>query len=391
VRVGFLTYGLDRKPTGIGRYSLELLRSLSAHRPDCEIVVLATEPQDVFGLFESYEYHRIPGCQTLPALITYGNVAISRAARSLDLDIVHDPNGIAPFLLMPSNIRTIVTLHDAFPFVHSSEHNWLDNLRYRWYLPTAISRTDRVITVSTCSRDDLQLYLRISPEKLDVVPEGVSELFHPLSDDRVHIDLEILDRHSITSPYFLYTGALNGRKNISGLLNAFRRVLLEDPNVQLVIVGKRQWKLPPIDGLIDQLGIANSVCFTGYVADADLPALYRSARAFVFPTFYEGFGLPPLEAMACGAPVITSNRSSLPEVTGDAALLVDPFDIESIANAMKRVNAEPALREDLRRKGLQRAARFTWKNSADETASVYHASLRTVRRDQQSDITLKTR
>jgi glycosyltransferase involved in cell wall biosynthesis len=394
MRVGFLTYGLDRNPTGIGRYALELLRALSKEERGPEIVILATEGRDTIGLSELGEYHELRGCRTLPALMTYGNTAVRRAATSRKLDLIHDPNGIAPFLMLPRSVRSVVTLHDAFAFIHPEEHNHLDNWRYRWYLPAALRRTDRVITPSLCSFRDLVRYLSISEEKIDVIHEGVDERFSFRSDSAESPDgtkVQVLDRYGITGRYFLYIGAINGRKNIVGLLRAFSRVRESDENVQLVIVGKRQWKAGGIDHQIESLGIRNAVHFTGFVTDADLPQIYRSALAFVFPSFYEGFGLPPLEAMACGTPVITSNRSSIPEVTSDAAILIDPFNTEELAAAMNRVNQEPDLRRELTRRGIQRAAEFRWSRTAAQTAAVYRSCLEASPLADIADSPLETR
>lgn len=182
MRIGYLTYGLDRAPTGIGRYAVALLQALAQQPDSPEIVLLTTERTDQYGLWEQFEHHPLPGCHRLPMLMTMGNMALSAAIRRYQLDVVHDPNGIAPFLGPASSARRVVTIHDAFAYVHPETHNRLDNWRYRWQLPAAARRADRVITVSECSRHDLIRHLRLAPDRIQVTTEGVEPTFSPVPD-----------------------------------------------------------------------------------------------------------------------------------------------------------------------------------------------------------------
>lgn len=372
-RIGYLTYGLDRAPTGIGRYAIELLRALAAQPGAPEIVLLTTEHADRHGLWSAFEHHALSGCHRLPALITLGNLQLSQAARRYNLALIHDPNGIAPFLGPSGGARRVVTIHDAFPYVYPETHNRLDNWRYHWMLPRAARRADRVVTDSQHSRRDLQRYLGLREMDLEVVACGLSASFRPIADSAAR--QATLDRYGITRPYLLYLGGINARKNIARLFEAYARVRQRHPEVALVIGGKRQWQVAEIDATFERLALHEHVRFTGYLDDADLPALYSAARAFVFPSLYEGFGLPPLEAMACGAPVITSNVSSLPEVVGDAALLADPYNIDELSSAICRVLEDAALAQTLRVRGQARAQGFTWTRAARETLTVYQQAL----------------
>jgi glycosyltransferase involved in cell wall biosynthesis len=373
MRIGYLTYGLDRAPTGIGRYAIELARALAAQPGATEIVLLTTEREDRHGLWSQFERHALAGCHLLPALMTYGNAAIAEATRRYRLDVVHDPNGIAPFLGPRLGARRLVTIHDAFAYVHPETHNRLDNWRYRWMLPSAARRADLVLTDSEHSRGDLVRYLRLPAAQVRAIPLGAEPRFRPVDDTPAR--RAILERYGITSPYLLYVGGINARKNIAGLFEAYARVRARHPELALVVGGKRQWQTGEIDAAFTRLGLENNVLFTGYVGDADLPALYSAAAAFVFPSLYEGFGLPPLEAMACGAPVIASASSSLPEVVGDAALTADPHDIGGLAAAIERVVGDAELRAELRRRGIARAARFSWQRTARETLAAYQQAL----------------
>lgn len=378
MRVGYLTYGLDRSPTGIGRYALELLRALAALHP--EIVLLTTERSDPSGIWQKFEHHPLPGCgpllrcDLLPVLTTSGHLAVAAAVRRHRLDVIHDPNGIAPFLGPRAGARRVVTIHDAFPYVCPEKHNRADNWRYRWLLPYAARRADAIITVSQSSRRDLVAALGVPQKHIRITTEGVNARFRPVEDGPARRAL--LARYGITRPYVLYVGGINARKNISRLFEAFARVLdicaaSGNHAPQLVIAGKRQWRTEEIEATFHRLRLTDHVHFTGYAGDDDLPGLYSAAELLAFPSLNEGFGLPPLEAMACGTPVVTSNVSSIPEVVGDAALAVDPYDVEGLAAAMMQVLTDSALRGELRRRGLLHAAQFTWARAARETLDVY--------------------
>ncbi len=372
-RLGFLTYGLDRAPTGIGRYATRLLQAMAALTGAPEIVLLTTEREDRHGLWNRFEHHALPFCQLLPSLLTIGNAVVARAAHRYHLDLVHDPNGIAPFLWPERRARRIVTIHDAFAYVCPDEHDWLDNWRYRLLLPRAARGADAILTDSRHSANDLRRYLGMASGRVRVVACGVDSSFRPVSD-RTELS-DTLSRLGISGPYLLYVGGINARKNVARLLEAYARIRGRHPDLKLVIAGKPQWKTSDITATYRRLDLEPWVRFTGYVPDTDLPALYGGAEAFVFPSLYEGFGLPPLEAMACGTPAIVSNTSSLPEVCGDAALQVNPLDVEAIAGAIDRILSDHDLADDLRRRGLARAEQFTWERAAREVLRAYEQVL----------------
>ena len=369
MRVGYLTYGLDRAPTGIGRYAVELLHALSEIPQGPEIVLLTTERKDRQGLWDKFEHHALLGCRLLPALMTVGNVLLSQAGYHYGLDILHDPNGIAPYLGPKGTTERIVTIHDAFTYVHPQTHNTLDNFRYRWMLPKAARRADAVVTVSERSKQDLRQYLGLGEEQVMVTPEGVSPRFKHIADGAER--RKILVRYGIGQAYILYIGGINARKNITRLLEAYAQLRERYPDVALVIGGKRQWRVDEIDTAFKRLNLEAHVHFTGYVDEADLPALYSAAELFVFPSLYEGFGLPPLEAMACGTPVIASKVASLVENLDGAALMIDPYDVNGLAAAIERMLADQTLRSDLRLRGLRRASLFTWQRTALDTFRIY--------------------
>jgi glycosyltransferase involved in cell wall biosynthesis len=253
-------------------------------------------------------------------------------------------------------VQKVVTVCDAFPYVTPKTSTTLENLVFRLWLPIALHRADAVITISECSRNDIAHYLPVPKEKIFVIPISNSPAYRPLPAEAVQ---PVLAKLTIPMPYILYVGSLEPRKNLLRLLQAYAQLRQQDTRWHLVIVGARNfWKNAPVVETVEELALKPWVHFTGFVEEEDLPALYNGADLFAFPSLYEGFGLPPLEAMACGTPVVTSNSSSLPEVVGDAAIMVDPYDVDAIAGAMARVLNDPALAADLRQRGLARAGQF---------------------------------
>ncbi len=211
-------------------------------------------------------------------------------------------------------------------------------------------------------------------ERFTVIPLAAGKQFHPLTESEVK---PVLERLGFKFPYILYIGSLEPRKNLLRLLEAYNQLLDWSSHWHLVIVGARNiWKSEPLEKFVGEHNLQSHIHFPGYIPDDELPALYNGADLFVFPSLYEGFGLPVLESMACGTPVVTSNTSSLPEVAGDAALLVDPYNVEEIAGAMQLILSDVEFAIDLRSRGLERAKKFTWEKTASQTIAVYEQLLR---------------
>jgi glycosyltransferase involved in cell wall biosynthesis len=370
MRIGYLTYGLDRAPTGIGRYAVELLRAMARQHSQHEFVLLSTEREDRHGLWGAFERVDLSAYRLLPSMLSLGNIALSTAIHRYNLALVHDPNGIVPFFGPACAARRIATIHDAFAYVYPQTHNRLDTWRYHWLLPAAARRADGILTDSEHSKADLLRFLKLPANKVTVVPCGIAPRFAPVD---LATAQTVLARYAIRQPYLLYLGGLNARKNIARLFEAYAMLRQHMPEVALVLGGKRQWQTTEMDAALTRFQLQQHVQYLDYVADADL--LYSAARLFVFPSLYEGFGLPPLEAMACGTPVVTSQSSSLPEVVADAALLVDPYDTNALANAMLRCLTDATLRQELRQRGLRRAAQFSWERTAREVLAQYQQVL----------------
>ncbi len=234
----------------------------------------------------------------------------------------------------------------------------------------AARQVDHIIAVSESTKRDLIRLLGVPEDRVSVIYEAAHPLFSPVTNT------DALDRtrarYQLTSPFMLFVGTLEPRKNLPTLLRAFRglRDKYKSP-ASLVIVGNRGWLADEVDRTIAELNLGDAVRFLGGIPNDELVYLYNAATAFVFPSFYEGFGLPPLEAMACGTPVITSNVSSLPEVVGDAAMLINPEDVDALTVAMARVLSDEKIQREMRDKGLKRAQAFSWERAASETLAVY--------------------
>ena len=280
--------------------------------------------------------------------------------------VFHGLDYIIPSLSQP----TVMTVHDLtalrFPEYHS-----LFNRAYQCLaLPIMLRRASAILTDALCTKEDLQNFLHVPAQKITVTPLGIDH-----SRFKPHSKLEAQNRVStefgVQGPFILGLGTLEPRKNLVGLLHAFAE--LSDGPEQLVLVGASGWGDVSPAQLAESMGLSHRVKFTGFVHDDLLPILYSAAACFVYPSFYEGFGLPVLEAMACGAAVITSNTSSLPEVAGDAALLVSPSDTKELVAAIRRLLQDTTLVQKLSEAGQNRAKRFSWERTARETLGVYQS------------------
>jgi len=239
---------------------------------------------------------------------------------------------------------------------------------------TSTKSATKVISVSQSSKRDIVRYLNIPPDKIEVIYNAVSNIFKPMNG--LNLKDQLRTKFGVSGDYLLYVGNLMPHKNLKRLIYAFyrlRRKLKKDYN--LVIVGEGIPHYRELRVLANDLGLKDNVIFLGFIAKKWLPILYNEAKVFVFPSQYEGFGLPPLEAMACGTPVITSNTSSLPEVVSDAGLLIDPYNVEELIEAMERCLTDDNLRAELIEKGLQRVKLFSWERTAQRTLEIYQTIL----------------
>ena len=295
-------------------------------------------------------------------------LTLSAELRKNPVDILHVQFTAPPFAPCP----VVATIHDL-AFEHFPQtFKRRSSMQLRLTVRHTARNASHIITLSEYSRRDIIETYGIAPERISVTPASAPASFAPVTDEKELA--RVRDLYGIDGDYVLSVGAIQPRKNLSRLIAAYsslRRTQAGGKLPQLVLVGKCAWLYDETLRTIKDLEVSNSVVLTGYVPEDHLPALYSGALFFVYPSYFEGFGLPPIEAMKCGAPVIVGNKTSLPEIVGDAGVLVDPFDVNDIACAMERLMRDSSFRSHLRAKGLERAKLFDWKETARRTLAVY--------------------
>ncbi len=378
MRIGFDATPAVRQGGGIGRYTRELLQAL-----------YSADPESQYRLFYASRSpipYPLPG--PLPANfharhLPFDDVWLARVWQRAQIplpvetitgsiDVFHSPD----FTLPPvrRGTRTLLTVHDL-SFIRDPDsaapvlRQYLNRV-----VPRSVARADHVLADSFATRADLVEMYRTPPEKIFVLYSGVNAVFRPIADSATLAAVRA-KYHLGESPFILAVGTLQPRKNYVRLIQAFAQLPITNYQLRLVIAGGQGWLYDSIFAEVERLKLQTRVVFPGFVADADLPALYSAARALAYPSLYEGFGLPMLEAMACGTPVVTSTASCLPEVAGDAALCVPPTDVEALAHALDKVVSDESLRAELVTKGLARAKEFTWAKAARELVEKYRALL----------------
>ena len=351
---------------GIGTYVRNVLRHLSRLDRSTEYVLLC-QAQDC-GVAEELGENFRAVRQAAPAYSVREQVAVPLDLRREGIDLFHAPHYVLPPL---TPCKAIVTIHDC---IHLRFPQYLPNrLAYayaRSSLWMAAHRAERVLTVSEASKRDILRYFRIPESRIHVIHNAIDERFgtEPAEEEVTRVR----ERYQLNDPFVLYAGNIKPHKNLERLIEAFHLLRRQGhDHVKLLIIGDEISKYATLRRAVHRYKLHKHVRFFGFVPDKTLAILYRLAAVFVFPSLYEGFGLPPLEAMASGTPVVTSNISSLPEVVGDAALLIDPYSAEAIADAMRRVLTDAALRDDLRRRGLERARHFSWERSVTRVREIY--------------------
>lgn len=355
---------------GLGRYAQDLLAALMASADGQEYVSFYNEPATA---------HIAPPLDRLPHLTIDRNtrpwrlnvLAAHLAGRAQDdlvpgVDVFH-----ATAHLMPrfNRIKTVFTLHDLAFLIRPEAHTLVNRVFLSTAMPRFLRAADAIITVSQWSKADAIRFYGIPEQKITVIYEGVHPRFQPPTAE----DMAAVRRaYNLPDRFVLYLGTIEPRKNLSALVDAYALLRSQRAcDARLVIAGRLGWLYEPFLQHLREIGLQDEVLLPGFIADEDLPALYGAADVFVFPSLFEGFGLPVLEAMACATPVVCSNASSLPEVAGDAALLIDPHDTAALAAALQRVLTDAGLQAKLVALGLAQARRFTWQETARQTLAVY--------------------
>jgi glycosyltransferase involved in cell wall biosynthesis len=351
---------------GIGTYIRNLLRQLARIDHQTEYVLLC-RPGDLEVAAELGPNFR-GVLEPSPNYSLREQLHVPWVLRRERPDVYH-----APHYVLPAGVRcrAVVTIHDC---IHLMFPQYLPNKAAYAYarasMWAAARRSACILTVSEASKRDILHFFDVPPEKIVVVYNAIDEHFWqtPREEDVARVR----ERYQLDHEFVLYVGNIKPHKNLVRLIEAFAEFRRQGfDSVKLLIIGDEISKLPALRRAVHRHKLHKHVRFLGYLPDQTLAILYRLASVFVFPSLYEGFGLPPLEAMASGTPVVTSNVSSLPEVAGDAAVLVDPYDVDSIVDGLRRVVADRTLADELRRKGLERAREFSWARSVEKTRQVY--------------------
>ena len=349
---------VDPVPSGLGVYTINVLRELAKLHDE---LVIYTSCPEVCGV-TSTKFRRISH-RVRPSYGRPGHITrMAWIQTSLPFRLLADKISLLfsplPEGMLFSLIPQIVVVHDLIP-LHFPESLPRQCLYYRYFVPFLLRRSQAIVAVSENTKKDIVAMYGIEPSKVRVVPNGLDA-----SHFRVGIDVSTVKRKYELAPYLLYVGNILPHKNLRRLLQAFASIAKKVSH-KLVIVGKKDYRYhPALEAEAKALGIEERVFFLDYVPSEELPALYAGAEAFILSSLYEGFGLPVLEAMACGTPVIASRVGALPEVAAAAAVLIDPHDVQGMASAMAAVLGDPTMREAMRQKGLEQAQRFSWERTA---------------------------
>lgn len=395
MKIGINALFFQFPATGSGQYMTHLLSALGEVDSRHEYVLLGPQPIDQVQSKQTFPYfvHPVPSFlapnKQMQKLVWEQFIGPA-AARKAQVDLFHVPYFAPP--LLPQT-PTVVTIHDVIPLRLPAYRPDTRVKAYTRLVSQAAHHATAVITISQHAKQDIVEALHLPPERIHVIYAAVSEDYHPVTDPQVLAAMRA--RYGLGERYVLYLGGLDQRKNVVQLVRAFAALhrQLGDPELQLLIAGNPDKHKGPLfpdpRPVAAELGMTEHIIYR-FIEEDDKPALYSGSSVFVFPSLYEGFGLTPLEAMGSGAAVICSNRTSLPEVVGEAAITLDPNDTQALVEAMRRVLTDSDLQADLRARSLRRAAQFSWRTAATQTVAVYeeavasrgntHVSLREKRR-----------
>src|SRR5215475_7735138 len=371
MRIGIDAHAIGARQGGNETYISNLIKSLAEIDGDnLYTIYLANADaaarwrEEFTNRYKNFSIRLLPPPTPLVRVPVYLTYELFRRP----VDVLHVQYTAPPFCRIP----IVVTIHDLAFERMPETFTRRGSFQLKLTVRRTAKKAARIATVSEYSRQDLLDIYKLPPEKVVVTYNGVESHFTP-RPDLPNESQEIRSRYGISRDFLLAVGSLQPRKNLIRLIRAYAKLRSEraDFTPQLGIVGRRVWLTHEIFDEVKKHRWADDVILTGYVADEDLPALYRAAKAFVYPSLFEGFGLPPLEAMACGTPVVTSGVSSLPEVTGGAALLIDPNDERALANALIEIVSNERLRAELRERGIAQAKKFTWRDAAEKTLRLY--------------------
>lgn len=368
MRIGIDATSLPPQPVGAGNYIIQLIRALSALEPEDEYVIFAQKRgRALIDLPTSKRFHWQVVEDMTPAIrLMWEQTVLPRLSSKAKIDVLHSLHYTRPLWL---DCASVVTFHDMTFFLYPHLHTRSKRIFFPLATRLSARKAKAIIADSENTRQDIIRVLGVPEDKVFKVLLGVDPSFRPIKDSA--LKKRIGEHYHLPDKFILYLGMVEPRKNLPLLVRAYKELVERGSEHHLVVAGRFGWMYEDILRLVEQFGLKNRVHFTGYISQNDLPVIYNLARVFVYPTLYEGFGLPPLEAMACGVPVITTNVASLPEIVDDAGVLIEPDDQEALVNALERVLNDREISAELATKGPVRAAEFTWERTARQTLKVY--------------------
>ena len=349
---------------GIVVYTSHLLHTLLQLDTTNQYVLMYQNPKDL-GHFADYP-NAVETVVSAPNKLFWDQIAVPHFAKKNQLDIIYNPKLSIPLL---TRCKTVWVMHGGAQAVVPHLFKRFDRLYFKWANKIYAKRATAIITMTYLGAQDIINYMGADEQKIHVIHEAFNPLCQLL--DRTATQ-KVQAKYQLPDPFILFVGGLSPLKNFSNLLQAYHR-LQADIAHQLVVVGFNRWKFSGDLDLVDQLGLRDRVRFIGFVPDEEIPAFYNLADLFVFPSLYEGFGIPILEAMACGCPVVTSKTGCGPEVAGEAALLVDPYSPADIAQAIYTLLTDEPLRQALKEQGVKRAEQFSWHKCAQQTLALFQS------------------
>lgn len=364
MRIGIDARLVYYSKAGIGQYIIHLSKNLAKLQTPEENFLLLQSRKDKTKIIKNNNFSRIS--LWTPSHHRVEQTAIRFETATLGLDLLHSPDFIPPF---KRNYKSVITVHDL-AFLLYPQFMTKESARYYGQIDQAVKNTDHIIAVSQATKNDLIKLLGVPQEKITVIHEGRNPIYQPM--DKTKAQAFVKRTFGLDANFIFFLSTLEPRKNIPTLLASYK--WLKDHYKRpekLVLAGSKGWLFDEVDETIKKLKLEDDVMLLGRVGDQEVHHLYNAASMLVYPSFYEGFGLPPLEAMNCGTPVIASKIKVMPEVVGDAALLIDPHDVEQLGVTMHRLLTDQNLREDLIAKGFKRAEKFSWDQAARETLAVY--------------------
>lgn len=354
---------LKNKLEGIGWFSFETMKRITTNHPEHKFFFIFDRPYDKEFIFSENVEAIVIGPQARhPFLFYYWfELSIPKVLKQINADLFISPDGL---LSLKTKVKSIAVIHDI-SFMHNpQDFPYIIRKYYQHFFPLFAQKASKIVTVSEFSKKDISTQFKIKPAHIDVVFNGSNIIYKPSTDEEiVHAKQKFTEGHD----FFIFVGALSPRKNVANLLSAFDLFKTKTKsNLKLLIVGEKMFKTKSIKNIFTKMRHKNDVVFTGRLSPEELKALYGASRALTFVPYFEGFGIPIIEAMNCDTAVITSNITSMPEVAGNAALFVDPFSVQSIADAMIKIHLDSEFRIQLIEKGRIQRQKFNWDKTADK-------------------------